>query len=264
MFTRRCKQVLKALMAVSTASLVLAGTPAYAASDTLRVATEGTYKPWSFKDADGKLQGFDVDIANALCEDLHVKCDIVAQSWDGIIPGLQASRYDAIIASMSMTPARRKQVLFTNKYKDVISIFIARKGSITDVTPEGLKGKRIGVQRGSSQNQWLSASGYDKTATVVLYDDTRQPELDLISGRLDAIVGNKATFASDFFKRPDSKDFAFVGPDLKGGVLGEGAAIAVRLDDTQLCDRLNKALADIVADGTYDRIRKKYFPFPLL
>ena len=137
MFTRRCKQVLKALMAVSTASLVLAGTPAYAASDTLRVATEGTYKPWSFKDADGKLQGFDVDIANALCEDLHVKCDIVAQSWDGIIPGLQASRYDAIIASMSMTPARRKQVLFTNKYKDVISIFIAHKGSITDVTPEG-------------------------------------------------------------------------------------------------------------------------------
>jgi lysine-arginine-ornithine-binding protein len=264
MFTRRFNEVLKALVAVSTVSVVLAGTPAYAASDTLRVATEGTYKPWSFKDSDGKLQGFDVDIANALCDDLHVKCDIVAQSWDGIIPGLQASRYDAIIASMSMTPARRKQVLFTNKYKDVISSFIARKGSINNVTPEGLKGKRIGAQRGSSQNQWLSASGYDKTATVVLYDDTRQPELDLISGRVDAIVGNKATFASDFFKRPDSKDFAFVGPDLKGGVLGEGAAIAVRLDDTQLCDRLNKALADIIADGTYDRIRKKYFPFPLL
>jgi lysine-arginine-ornithine-binding protein len=264
MFTRRCKQALKAFIAVSTASFMLAGTPAHAASDTLRVATEGTYKPWSFKDADGKLQGFDVDIANALCDDMHVKCDIVAQSWDGIIPGLQASRYDAIIASMSMTPERRKQVLFTNKYKEVISSFIVRKGTISDVTPEGLKGKRIGVQCGSSQDQWLTASGYDKTATVVRYDDTRQPELDLISGRVDTIVGNKATFASDFFRRPDSKDYTFVGPDLKGGVLGEGAAIAVRLNDKELCDRLNKALSDIVANGTYDRIRKKYFTFPLL
>jgi lysine-arginine-ornithine-binding protein len=264
MFTKKCRQMLLTLLFASTAAFVIAGTPAHAANDTLRVATEGTYKPWSFKDSDGKLQGFDVDIANALCADLHVKCEIVAQSWDGIIPGLHASRYDAIIASMSMTPARRKQVLFTNKYKDVISSFIARKGTLTDVSPKGLAGKRIGVQRGSSQNQWLAANGYDKTATLVLYDDTRQPELDLISGRVDTIVGNKATFASDFFKRPESKDFTFIGPDLKGGVLGEGAAIAVRLDDSQLCDRLNKALADITANGTYDRIRKKYFPFPLM
>ncbi|MFM0045621.1 transporter substrate-binding domain-containing protein [Paraburkholderia sediminicola] len=239
--------------------------PAFSASDTLRVATEGTYPPWSFKDASGQLQGFDVDVANALCAQMKVKCQIVAQAWDGIIPGLQANRYDAIVASMSMTPARRKQVLFTNKYKDTTSSFIVAKDSgIKDVSPAGLKGKRIGVQRGSSQHQWLTANGYDSAATLVLYDDTRQPELDLVAGRVDAIIGNKATFYSDFFKRPESGDFTFVGPELKGGVLGDGNAIAVRLDNTDLWNRLNAALAAIIANGTYDRIRKKYFPFQLM
>lgn len=259
-------QKLRRLVTYALAAMALAlSVPAHSAGDTLRVATEGTYSPWSFKDAAGKLQGFDVDIANALCTQMKVKCQIVAQAWDGIIPGLQANRYDAIVASMSTTPARRKQVLFTNKYKDTISNFIAAKDSgIKDVSPASLKGKRIGVQRGSSQHQWLVANGYDKTATLVLYDDTRQPELDLIAGRVDLIIGNKATFYSEFFKRPDSKDFTFVGPEFKGGVLGEGSAIAVRLNDTELCNRLNAALAAIMANGTYDEIRKKYFPFPLM
>jgi lysine-arginine-ornithine-binding protein len=239
--------------------------PALSAGDTLRVATEGTYPPWSFKDASGQLQGFDVDIANALCAQMKVKCQIVAQAWDGIIPGLQANRYDAIVASMSTTPARRKQVLFTNKYKETTSSFIVAKDSgIKDVTPAGLKGKRIGVQRGSSQHQWLTANGYDKTSTLVLYDDTRQPELDLVAGRVDAIIGNKATFYASFFKRAEAKDFQFVGPEFKGGVLGEGNAIAVRLTDTELCNQLNAALDAIMKNGTYDEIRKKYFPFPLM
>ena len=239
--------------------------PAFSAGDTLRVATEGTYPPWSFKDSSGQLQGFDVDIANALCVQRKMKCQIVAQAWDGIIPGLQANRYDAIVASMSTTPERRKQVLFTNRYKDTTSSFIAAKDSgIKDVSPAGLKGKRIGVQRGSSQHQWLTANGYDKTASLVLYDDTRQPELDLVAGRVDLIIGNKATFYADFFKRPDSKDFAFVGPEFKGGILGDGNAIAVRLSDAELCSRINAALAAIMANGTYDQIRKKYFPFPLM
>lgn len=244
---------------------LMAATPAFSASDTLRVATEGTYPPWSFKDSSGNLQGFDVDIANALCGQMKMKCQIVAQAWDGIIPGLQTNRYDAIVASMSTTPARRKQVLFTNKYKETTSSFIVAKDSgIKDVTPAGLAGKRIGVQRGSSQHQWLTGNGYDKTATLVLYDDTRQPELDLVAGRVDAIIGNKATFYADFFKRPESKDYTFVGPEFKGGVLGDGNAIAVRLTDFDLCNRLNTALEAIIKNGTYEQIRKKYFPFPLM
>jgi lysine-arginine-ornithine-binding protein len=230
----------------------------------LKIATEGTYAPWSFKDAQGKLEGWDVDMAYALCGKMKAECEVIAQDWDGIIPGLQARKYDAIVASMSMTPKRREQVDFTDKYKDVVSSFVARKGSIANTTPDGMKGKRIGVQRGSSQHQWLQANGYDKTASLVLYDTTQQPELDLISGRVDAIIGNKATYYTGFFKRPESKDFDYVGPALQGGVLGEGAAIAVRKGDNDLRERFNKALAEIRADGTYDRITKKYFPFALM
>jgi lysine-arginine-ornithine-binding protein len=250
---------------VLAATALVSSLPAHAGGDVLRVATEGTYPPWSFKTASGELEGFDVDIANALCAQMKMKCEIVAQAWDGIIPGLQANRYDAIVASMSTTPERRKQVLFTNKYKDSTSTFIAAKDSgIKDVSPTGLKGKRIGVQRGASQNEWLVANGYDKTASLVLYDTTRQPELDLVAGRVDLVMENKATAYADFFKRPESKDFEFVGPEFKGGVLGDGNAIAVRLSDTDLCNRLNTALAAIVSNGTYDQIRKKYFPFPLM
>jgi lysine-arginine-ornithine-binding protein len=238
--------------------------PAIAQPGKMKIATEGTYFPWSFKDTQGKLQGWDVEIAYALCERMKVECEVSGQDWDGIIPGLLAKKYDAIIASMSMTPKRREQVDFTDKYKDVVSSFVARKGTIPDTSADGMKGKRIGVQRGSSQHQWLQANGFEKTATLVLYDTTQQPELDLISGRVDTIIGNKATYFTGFLKRPEAKEFDYVGPELKGGVLGEGAGIAVRKGDDALRDRFNKAIVEIRADGTYDRITKKYFPFPLM
>ena len=106
------------------ASAVLALLPAHAGNNVLRVAMEGTYPPWSFKTASGNLEGFDVDIANALCVQMRVKCEIVAAAWDGLIPGLLANRYDALVASMSTTPERRKRVLFTHKYENSASIFM--------------------------------------------------------------------------------------------------------------------------------------------
>jgi lysine-arginine-ornithine-binding protein len=258
---RLAAEILAVVLMILTATSVV---PAAAQTTRLKIATEGTYAPWSFKDAQGKLQGWDVDIAYALCEKMKAECEVDGQDWDGIIPGLQARKYDAIVASMSMTPKRREQIDFTTKYKDVVSSFVARKGTIADTSVEGMKGKRIGVQRGSSQHQWLQQSGYEKTATLVLYDTTQQPELELVSGRVDAIIGNKATYFTGFFKRPESKDFDYVGPPLQGGTLGEGAGIAVRKGDDALRERFNKALAEIRADGTYDRISKKYFPFPLM
>lgn len=239
--------------------------PPAAAQQTLRIATEGTYYPWSYRNGAGELVGFDVEIARLLCAKMKVSCEIVAQDWDGIIPGLLARKFDAIVASMAMTPARRERVAFTSKYKDSVSRFVARKGTISDTSPAGLKGKVIAVQRGSSQNKWLESEGYDKTATLKLYDTTEGPELDLLAGRADLMIGNMASAHVGFFtKRPEAKDYEFVGPDLKGGILGEGAGIALRKDDPKLLAAFDEALAAIVADGSYQALSAKYFPFKLM
>ncbi|VTU45482.1 transporter substrate-binding domain-containing protein [Variovorax sp. PBL-E5] len=108
---------------------------AHAQPGTYRIATEGTYPPWSFKDAQGQLQGWDVDIAHALCEKMQARCEIVAQDWDGIIPGLVARKFDLIVASMAITEQRRQRVDFSDKYKETISRFVAKKGTPADVSP---------------------------------------------------------------------------------------------------------------------------------
>ena len=252
------------VLALTIFLFLFAATGVAHAQDKLRIATEGAYPPWNFQDAQGQLQGWDIDIANAVCAKMKVQCEIIAQEWDGIIPSLLAKKYDLIVASMAMTPARRERVAFSDKYKDTISQFVVRKGAVTGIKPSDFKGKRIGVQRGASQHKWLETEGYDKTAELKLYDKTTDVELDLLSGRIDAMIGNKATYFTGFFKKPEAKDFEFIGPDLAGGMLGEGSAIALRKEDVALLARVNKALAEIRADGSYDTISRKYFPFKLM
>lgn len=232
------------------------------AQDSYRIATEGSYPPWSFKDSQGTLQGWDVDIANALCEKMQARCEIVAQDWDGILPGLMARKYDLIVASMAITEQRRQRVDFSDKYKETISRFIARKGAPSDVGAAALAGKRIGVQRGSIQAAYLTQNY--RTSDLKFYDTPQAAELDLVAGRVDYILGNMVTYFVGFMKTPEAKDFAFTGPDLKGGLLGEGNGIAVRKGDAQTLSKVNAALAAIRADGTYDRITAKYFPFKLM
>ena len=232
------------------------------AQASYRIATEGTYPPWSFKDAQGALQGWDVDIAHALCEKMKAKCEIVAQDWDGIIPGLMARKYDMIVASMAITEQRRQRVDFSDKYKETISRFVAKKGAPDDVSPAGLKGKSIGVQRGSIQANYLSQNYKD--SDIKFYDTPQAAELDLVAGRVEYIVGNMVTYFVGFMKTPEAKNFAFVGPDLKGGLLGDGNGIAVRKGDADMLSKVNAALAAIRADGTYERITAKYFPFKLM
>ena len=228
----------------------------------LRIATEGTYAPWSFVDEQGKLTGWDVDIANALCEQMKVKCEIIAQEWDGIIPGLNAKKYDMIVASMSVNEKRKQQVAFTKKYKNSTSQFIAAKGSFPDTSPAALAGKRIGVQRGSSQDAYLTDKYKD--SDIVRYDKTSDPEMDLVAGRVDLILANRVTELSGFLTRPEAANLALVGQEYSGGPLGDGNAIAVRKDDTELLQEVNDAIDALIANGTYDKITAKYFKFKLM
>ena len=233
-----------------------------ASAQDLKIATEGTYAPWSFVDQSGKLTGWDVDIANALCDEMKVKCEIVAQEWDGIIPGLNAKKYDMIVASMGVTEKRKQQVAFSKKYKNTSSQFVAPKGSITDTSPAGMAGKRIGVQRGSIQDNFLTETYKD--SEIVRYDKTTDVELDLMSGRVDALLANKVTSMLGFLTKPEAANLELVGEEYSGGLLGEGNAIALRKEDTELLNKVNAALDAIIANGKYEEVTKKYFNFKLL
>lgn len=241
------------------------GRPALAQTrPALRVAVEGQNPPWNYVTPQGTVAGADVDISHELCRRLEMDCQISAQAWDGIIPGLLANRFDAIVAGMAMTPARRERVAFTDTYRNVISVFIVRDPRITDVSPAGLRGRRIGVQRGASQHFYLQRSGYEQTATIVPYETVGGPELDLLAGRVDAIIMNKVTAHMGLMQRPDARELRVVGPDLVGGLLGDGAGIALRRTDTELLARLNAALAAMRADGTLRAIYARYVPFEMI
>jgi len=227
---------------------------------TVRVGTEGAYPPFNNVDASGKLVGFDIDIADALCAKMHVKCTFVAQDWDGIIPGLLANKYDAIIASMTITEERAKRVDFTDKYYTTPAQFIVKKGSTLDVSPEGLKGKNVGSQKATTTANYLE--DVYKGSNLKFYDTQEQANLDLMSGRLDAMLADKLIMIDWLGKGGSCCEFT-------GNILteakwfGEGTGIAVRKGDPELTKMLNKAIAAIVADGSYKKINAKYFPFSI-
>jgi len=228
----------------------------------VRVATEGAYPPFNSYDANNNLVGFDIDITAALCAKIKVECTIVAQDWDGIIPGLLANKYDAIIASMSITEERKKKVAFTAKYYQSPPRFAAAKSAgVTDTSPEALKGKTIGVQSATTHANYIEKFYPD--SNVKYYGTQDEANLDLASGRLDIILADSLVIY-EWMKTDDGKDFEFVGPKIEDKeVFGAGEGIAVRKEDAHLRDLLDQAILDIIADGTYQKINEKYFPFSI-
>ncbi|MBW4962970.1 transporter substrate-binding domain-containing protein [Sulfitobacter sp. CW3] len=238
---------------VGAASLV--GT--MASADALRVGVEGAYPPFSQKEADGSLSGFDIDIALALCEELNRECELVEQEWDGMIPALVAKKYDAIVASMSITEDRKKRVDFSEKYYFTPSRFIAKEGASFDMTPEGTKGVKIGVLRGTTLQCHVEKTFPE--ADLRLYNTQEDVFADLVTGRLDMQLNNTLGALDGFLNTDQGKGFAFYGPDVDDAeCLGEGTGIAVRKGDP-LAGELTAAIAAIRADGTYATINDKYF-----
>ncbi|KJZ16133.1 MAG: transporter substrate-binding domain-containing protein [Marinomonas sp.] len=226
------------------------------AADKVRLATEGAWAPFNFIDSAGKPQGFDVDVAWALCAKMKADCEVVTQDWDGLIPGLKVRKFDAIIASMSITEERLKVVDFTNKYYSGGLRFLGLKGEAFNVAD--LKGKVIGAQRATLGAQYLEDNFAD-LATLKFYDNQDNVYLDLVAGRLDVVLSDELpTF--DWLKTSGNGDkFEFKGDAF---LKEDNIAIAVRKGD-KLKDKLNKALDEILADGTYQKINAKYFPFSI-
>lgn len=244
-----------ALAIASTAFLA-----AQASAQTLKIGTEGAYPPFNYQDSAGNLAGFDVDIGLALCEKMQVECEVVAQDWDGIIPGLQAKKYDMIIASMFITEERKKQVSFTDPYYLAAMTHAAPKDSgIIDFTNEGMKGKAIGAQSGTTQADYVAAVYPD--ADVKLYPTQDEVNLDMANGRLDLQVGDMIPLLDWVTKNEDGKACCeLIGePITDPKFVGDGVGIAVRQEDNELREKLNAALKAIREDGTYQKINEKYF-----
>lgn len=226
----------------------------------IRIATEGAYPPFNFVASDGSLQGFDVDIAKALCDAMEAKCEIVAQEWDGMIPGLQANKFDAVIASMSVTEDRKKQVAFSDKYYSTpLAIAVPKDSPIKSLDAEAFDGKSIGAQGGTTQSIYAEDVLGKAGADIRLYPTADEANADLKNGRLDAVISDKFPIAD--WVKTDGADCCYLLGDVPDTNLD--TAIAMRQNDDALREQFNAAIKKIREDGTYDTIVQKYFDFDI-
>ena len=246
-----------AVPSASTAPSV--GTVASPVLPNLRVAIDPTYEPFSYKTPDGQPTGFDVDIANALCQEIQRKCVLVEQAWDSMIPGLVARKYDVIISSMGITEERLTQIDFTDRYYKTYSQVILKK-SIPFDGPASIKGKRIGVGKSTIQEKYALAVLQPAGVVVVPYAAQDQVYLDLKAGRIDGTVADFVEVTGGFLSKPEGQAFARVGPELDDPkIFGIGAGIGLRKGEPELKEALNAAIKTLRAKGAYKVINDKYF-----
>ncbi|NWB92352.1 ABC transporter substrate-binding protein [Pseudomonas agarici] len=231
---------------------------ASAFAETLKMGIEAAYPPFNNKDASGQVVGFDKDIGEALCAKMKVECTVVTSDWDGIIPALNTKKFDFLISSMSITAERKQAVDFTDPYYSNKLQFIAPKSVDFKTDKASLKGKVIGAQRATLAGSFLE-DHFGDDITIKLYDTQENAYLDLQTGRLDGILADKYV-NYEWLKSAAGKNYEFKGDPVEES---DKIGIAVRKKDP-LRQRLNQALKEIIADGTYKKINDKYFPFSIL
>ncbi|MFC7400007.1 transporter substrate-binding domain-containing protein [Chelatococcus sp. GCM10030263] len=270
-------------MILALAGLAMLAAPAAAqAPQTVRFATEGAFRPWNWTEPDGTLAGFEIELYKDLCARAKLNCTMQAQAFDGMIPALNAGKFDAIIAGMSATPKRAEAILFTMSYGSTGQSFATLKSSpLANLPDKGklfplatdeaaaiveveklkplLKGKVIGVQSSS-----IAAAFLDKYLKGVVdireYKTTEQHDLDLAAGRVDLIMASMA-YLTTAASKPGNEDMVITGPRFQGGILGKGSAIGLRKSDTALKAKLDDAIRSAVADGTIKKLSDKYFGY---
>ena len=253
---------MKKLIAVAVVAMMMLGTSVSANEwNKIRIGVEGAYPPFSEVAPDGTLKGFDIDIARALCEEIGAECVLVPQDWDGIIPALLARKYDAIIASMSITPERKKKVAFSDKYYNSPAKFARKKGSGITISKAGLKGKTVGVQRATTHDSFITAE-FGESVEIKRYGTQFEAFLDAIAGRVDLLLADSIAMDDGFLKTDKGKGWEFVGPGLnEEKYFGVGAGIAVRKSDGELAKLFSLAIKVIRSNGVYHMINGKYFAF---
>ena len=244
----------------------------------ITIATEGAYAPWNFTGPDGKAAGFEVDLANDLCARMKVKCTIVIQDWDGLIPSLNVGKFDVIMASMFITDKRLEVINFSRPYAIDPSTFAVGKTSAlakSDLTgkfnlndeaaaqPEIdkmkplMKGVVVGVQAATTNQQFLKKY-LDGVVDIREYKTTQEHDLDLAAGRVDALFAQSTALAATLAK-PEYASYTLAGPEFLGGVFGRGTGAGIRKKDTVLLGMFNDAIAAAMADGTIKKLSEAIF-----
>lgn len=224
-----------------------------AAQQEIKFAMEATYAPFEYMDENNQIQGFDVDLANALCKQMQAKCSFHNQAFDSLIPALKFKRYDAAISAMDITEARLEQVSFTDAYYDNSAAFVSIAGKVAD--QGALKGKRVGVQNGSTHQSYLLEQMAGVTA--VPYASYQDAFIDMKNGRIDSVFGDTAVVA-EWFKKENN--LAYVGEYVTNAqYFGNGFGIAVNKDNQKLVADLNAALKAVKTNGEYQTIFNQYF-----
>ncbi|MDE1182126.1 ABC transporter substrate-binding protein [Paraburkholderia sp.] len=230
---------------------------------TIRFGVDPSYPPFESKAPDGSLVGFDIDLGNALCAQLHQKCVWVEQNFDGMIPALKARKFDAILSAMSATPVRLQQIDFSHRLYKGSSALVARAGSNLQPTAQALQGKRVGVVQGSTQESYAKAEWAPKGVTIESYQTQDLIYQDLVTNRLDAAFQAAVQADFGFLKTPQGAGFAMIGKPVNDSRVAGDVAIGIRKGDAPLEKQINQAIAAIRQDGVYQQVATKYFNFDI-
>ncbi|MCE4544122.1 MULTISPECIES: transporter substrate-binding domain-containing protein [unclassified Caballeronia] len=241
------------------AALIAAASVHAKDADTLRLGIDPGYPPMDVKTPDGHVAGFDVDLGDEICRRIAMRCQWVELEFSGMIPALQARKIDGIMSSMAITDKRMKQIAFSSKLFQFRSRLLAKQGAPLTATAQGLRGKRIGVQSGSQFETYAMKNWQPGGVEIVAYQSMDGVLNDLSAGRIDAALLGSVEAEHGFLKTPRGAGFAFVGEPLSMG--DHGVGMGLRQDDTALKAKVDKAVTDMRADGTYQKIARKYFDF---
>jgi ABC-type amino acid transport substrate-binding protein len=228
----------------------------------ITIATEAAYPPFNYLDRKGLPAGFEMDLAQEACMRMRAECEFVAAKWDDLVPGLLDKKFDIVMSSLEVNNERRRRLGLSRRYYLSPGAFLAAKGQPFDGPPSLLRNRRIGVQKDSTHADWLDKS-FRRSAQIKRYASPAEALDALTRDEIDAVFGDKVQLWL-WSQKPEGKCCEVTGQDVKDTqTLGVGVSAGIRREDVKLRDAFNKALGEMMADGTYKKLSEKYFPFPV-